>query len=91
MLVSCLCASHAFQEWAAKALGVRLCFVAGEKKPASGDLPIYTFPETMDKLPIIWLWSHYSVDGEGKSAEHFDYICEEGDVANSLSLFFSNS
>jgi hypothetical protein len=72
----------ASQEWACKALGVKICIVAGEGRPQVGMQPQAIIPATpvygADHATSIWIWSHQSVDGAGQSADHFSYICEDG-------------
>ena len=47
----------------------------------AGAVPSMEFPFNVEKDTkcenVVWVWSHASVDGEGKKAEHFDLISQD--------------
>lgn len=80
-LISTLPSPPAAQEWACKALRIRLCIMTGHGKPTEGNEPSLVLPEPGKEgdaeLSPVWLWSHMSYDGEGHGSEHFSYICQD--------------
>ena len=70
------------EEWAARALGIRICVVGGDRKPHHGMPPTAVIHPPQGDRPFdepvheVWLWAHVSTDGAGHDAPHFDFISE---------------
>lgn len=67
------------QEWACQALQIQILFVTGNEAPTPGTIATTMIPSKQagEKRVQIWLWSCGLVDGAGKTAEHFVYLCQD--------------
>ena len=76
------CPNLASEEWACKALKIRIYLYTTKARPKAGDHPVSLIPpagcEGDSALCPVHLWAHQSLDGEGHGADHFDYISQAG-------------
>lgn len=63
------------KDWAAQKLQVRIIVVTGFVRPGMSGTSVHS-PHG-DVKGDVWLWQHPVVDGEGKSATHYDLISLE--------------
>ena len=56
-----------------------MCIIAGSNRPQEGMEPhsIVGGGDGPQDSPIVWLWSHQSMDEAGDGAAHFSYVCED--------------
>ena len=56
-----------------------MCIIAGSNRPQEGMEPhsIVGGGDGPQDRPIVWLWSHQSMDEAGDGAAHFSYVCED--------------
>ena len=56
-----------------------MCIIAGSNRPQEGMEPhsIVGGGDGPQDSPIVWLWSHQSMDEAGDGAAHVSYVCED--------------
>ena len=51
--------------------------MCGKQPPGPDAIPYSTVGDKDGGRKAIWLWHHQVTDGDGKSADHFTYLCQE--------------